>query len=400
MIRVVMGAVAIAAALVAFDGAWAQPVFSPSQDPMAGARVFAAKGCEKCHSINGVGGKVGPDLAKSARPHSFYDVAAALWNHLPRMTDRMKQLGIARPELTSQEAGDLIGFLYTLGYFDRPGDAAAGRKLFVDKKCSVCHSVGGAGGTVGPKLDSLKHFASPMYLASAMWNHGVAMAEAMKVQGIERPTMTPQELRDLSAYLAPATGRPAAGPLFVLPGRPEMGRSLFVEKGCVQCHKVGGSGPSGHERKAEPSRVRCGHLEQGAGHVEGHGLPEREGAAAHARRYGRSRCLSLFRRLLRRRREHSPRMGGRDQQGLPSLPWRLRRAGQAGQRPDKGQGPGFLRRRSRSAVEPHAGDPDCDGQEAAVAYHSAQGDGRSRHAATESPSTQPLRGVWAPCSPT
>src|SRR5262249_40564655 len=156
MIRVVMGAVAIAVALAAFGSAWAQPVFSPSQDPMAGVRVFAAKGCEKCHAINGVGGKVGPDLGKSTRPHSFYDVAATLWNHLPRMTERMKQLGITRPELTSQEAGDLIGFLYTLGDFDRPGDAAEGRKLFVDKKCSVCHSL------VGLTLVPLKLFASPM----------------------------------------------------------------------------------------------------------------------------------------------------------------------------------------------------------------------------------------------
>jgi mono/diheme cytochrome c family protein len=242
MIGVLMGAVAVALALIAVDGAWAQPVFSPSQDPVAGSRVFTAKGCDKCHAINGVGGKIGPDLAKSTRPHSFYDVSAGLWNHLPRMSERMRQLGITRPELTAQEAGDLIGFLYTLNYFDAPGNAVAGRKLFADKKCVVCHQVGGAGGTVGPKLDSLKQFASPMYLAAAMWNHGAAMAEAMKAQGIERPTMTAQELRDLSAYLAPATGRPADGPLFVLPGRPEMGRSLFVEKGCVQCHKVGGTG--------------------------------------------------------------------------------------------------------------------------------------------------------------
>src|SRR5215470_19847331 len=109
MIRVVVGAVAIAVALVALDGAWAQPVVSQSQDPMAGAKVFAAKGCEKCHAINGVGGKIGPDLAKSTKAHSFFDVSAAMWNHLPRMTDRMKQLGITRPELTAQEAGDLIG---------------------------------------------------------------------------------------------------------------------------------------------------------------------------------------------------------------------------------------------------------------------------------------------------
>jgi mono/diheme cytochrome c family protein len=242
MLRVVKWTVVAACMLAAPGAVWAQLVYSPSQDPMAGARVFATKGCEKCHSINGVGGKIGPDLAKSTRPHSFFDVATALWNHLPKMSDRMKQLGITRPQLTATEAGDLIGFLYTLNYFDPPGDAAAGRKVFTDKKCVACHQVGGAGGTVGPKLDSLKQFASPMYLASALWNHGPAMAEAMKAQGIERPTFTAQELRNLSAYLAPATARGADVPLYVLPGRPELGRTLFSEKGCVQCHKAGGVG--------------------------------------------------------------------------------------------------------------------------------------------------------------
>src|SRR5262245_26738541 len=56
MIRLAMAAVAFALALIASDIACAQPTFSPSQDPMAGARVFAAKSCEKCHAINGIGG--------------------------------------------------------------------------------------------------------------------------------------------------------------------------------------------------------------------------------------------------------------------------------------------------------------------------------------------------------
>jgi cytochrome c2 len=222
--------------------AWAQPVFSPSQDPLAGSRVFGAKGCVKCHSINGVGGKVGPDLARNLKPHSFYDVATAMWNHLPRMAARMGQLGITRPELTAREAGDLVGFLYTLNYFDPPGNLAAGRRLFSEKKCIVCHQVGGTGGVVGPNLDSLKQFASPIYVASAMWNHGPAMAEAMKAKGVERPTFTATELRDLIAFLAPATAGAPEGPLYVLPGRPELGRGLFVEKKCIQCHSVGGEG--------------------------------------------------------------------------------------------------------------------------------------------------------------
>ena len=244
MRRAVRCAVVVAGLLliVSLDAAWAQPVFSPSQDPLAGSRVFGAKGCVKCHSINGVGGKVGPDLARSLRPRSFYDVATAMWNHLPRMADRMTQLGITRPQLTSQEAGDLVGFLYTLNYFDPPGNVAAGRQLFSEKKCIICHQVGGTGGVVGPNLDSLKQFASPIYVASAMWNHGPAMADAMKAKGVERPTFTGQELRDLVAFLAPATGGAPEGPLYVLPGRPQLGRELFVEKKCVRCHSVSGVG--------------------------------------------------------------------------------------------------------------------------------------------------------------
>ena len=242
MIRTVGLAVVVALSLVAFSPASAQPAFSPSQDPLAGSRVFGAKGCSKCHSINGVGAKIGPDLARSIKPRSFYDVATVMWNHLPRMSARMKQLGITRPELTAREAGDLVGFLYTLNYFDPPGNAAEGRRLFSEKKCIVCHQVGGTGGVVGPNLDGFKQFAAPIFVAAAMWNHGPAMAEAMKTKGIERPTFTAAELRDLIAFLAPATGGPPEGPLYVLPGRPELGRNLFVEKKCIQCHSVGGTG--------------------------------------------------------------------------------------------------------------------------------------------------------------
>ena len=242
MIRIMKWAVVAALLLGSLGAAWAQPVFSPSQDPLAGARVFGAKGCVKCHSINGVGGKVGPDLARVLKPRSFYDVATEMWNHLPRMADKMRQLGITRPQLTAQEAGDVVGFLYTLNYFDQPGNPAVGRQLFTEKKCIICHQVGGTGGVVGPNLDLLKQFASPIYVASAMWNHVPAMAKVMKEKGVERPTFTPQELRDLIAFLAPATGGPPEGPLYVLPGRPEIGRELFVEKKCVQCHSVGGVG--------------------------------------------------------------------------------------------------------------------------------------------------------------
>ena len=240
--RAVRWTIAVALCLVPLGAAWGQAVLGPSQDPLAGSRVFGAKGCVKCHSVNGVGGKVAPDLARVSRPRSFQDLATAMWNHLPGMTERMKQLGITRPRLDAKEAGDLVGFLYTLNYFDAPGNADAGKQRFSEKRCIVCHTVRGTGGVVGPNLDHLQQFRSPIFVASAMWNHGPAMAEVMKARGIERPTFTGQELRDLVAFLAPATAGPQEGPLYVLAGRAESGRLLFAEKRCIDCHAVGGVG--------------------------------------------------------------------------------------------------------------------------------------------------------------
>ena len=231
--------VAAAAVLAGSVGvAWAQSP-SPGQDPIAGSRVFDAKGCVKCHALNGSGGKIGPDLARISRPRSFHDLAAAMWNHLPRMTERMKQLGITRPQLEPDEAKNLVGFLYTVGYFDRPGNGENGKRLFTAKRCMECHGPAGP----GPSVDHLKQFGSPLYAAAALWNHGPQMADAMKAKGIERPTFTALELRDLIAYLSPATGT-VAGAVFVLPGNAESGRMLFAEKQCVQCHSVGGAGGS------------------------------------------------------------------------------------------------------------------------------------------------------------
>jgi mono/diheme cytochrome c family protein len=221
--------------------ALAQPLFSPSQDPLAGARVFDAKGCVKCHAIGGTGGKVGPDLARTARPRTFYDLAAALWNHAPTMAVRMRGLGIERPHFDPVEAGDIAGYLFTLNYFDRRADVAAGRRLFTEKRCVVCHSLGGSGGAIGPPLDGLTPVASPIFLAAAMWNHGARMAELMEREKIARPTFKASELADLIAYINSTSPRASRGPLYVLPGRSDEGGRLFVQKRCVECHSIGGA---------------------------------------------------------------------------------------------------------------------------------------------------------------
>jgi cytochrome c2 len=142
--------------------------------------------------------------------------------------------------MTPKETSDLIGFLFTLNYFDPPGSIPAGRLQFKEKKCIVCHQVGKTGGVLAPSLDFLKGYSSPIFMAAAFWNHGPSMAKAMQARGIERPVFKNSELRDLMAYLKSASKVGGEEAIHVLPGEAEKGRRLFVHKRCVECHNIDG----------------------------------------------------------------------------------------------------------------------------------------------------------------
>jgi mono/diheme cytochrome c family protein len=239
----VTSSLAVAVLLLwASQPAFAQERWGLTQNALAGSQVFGSKGCVKCHSVNGLGGTLGPDLGHIAERRSLYDLTATMWNHLPRMEERMQELGIERPQLSGREAGDLVAFLFTLDYFDPPGDPEAGERLFAEKTCVACHQVGVSGGVFGPSLDHLGQYGSPILVAAAMWNHGPGMQAMMEGKGIERPTFSGSELTDLIAYLESISPPSLAGPLYVLPGNAFEGRVTFTEKGCAGCHSVQGVG--------------------------------------------------------------------------------------------------------------------------------------------------------------
>lgn len=232
----------IAVVLACSGTASAQEELEPTQNPLAGSEVFQAKGCSECHAVNGLGGTVGPDLGRIPRRRSFHELAATLWNHIPLMGDFMREQGIARPEMDAREAADLIGFLFTLDYFDAPGDVDLGKHLFSEKDCFVCHRVDVFGGEIGPNLDFVGQYGSPVLVAAAMWNHGAPMADSIKARGIKRALFQPGELVDLIAYLQSVAPQSLEGPVYVLPGRAEGGRVIFLEKRCNECHSVQGVG--------------------------------------------------------------------------------------------------------------------------------------------------------------
>jgi mono/diheme cytochrome c family protein len=224
----------------------AQEPTPTAESALTGARVFGSRGCAGCHAINGVGANIGPDLGRLEGPPTFFGLAADIWNHLPGMRKRMLERDVRPFRLTPDEVGDLSAFLSTVNAFGRKGDPERGERLFAMDQCIRCHQVDGTGGVVGPNLDFLSQFGSPIVVAAALWNHGPAMMRKMHSLGVTRPTFTGGELLDLIAYLGSRAEAPREGPFYVLPGSAEMGKRLFREKGCIQCHGVTGSGtPAG-----------------------------------------------------------------------------------------------------------------------------------------------------------
>jgi mono/diheme cytochrome c family protein len=191
--------------------------------------------------VQGVGGKIAADLGRVAKARTFYDLASAMWNHIPEMAAQMRTLKRPPPQLSARETGDLIAFLDMVNYFDPVGSAQAGRKIFEDKQCVVCHQIERVGGVFGPSLDSVVQFG-PIFLAAAMWNHGPSMAAAMQARGIRRPLFSGSELRDLSAYVKSVSRARGDQPIQALPGRVEDGERLFASRGCVDCHGIRGAG--------------------------------------------------------------------------------------------------------------------------------------------------------------
>ncbi len=208
--------------------------------PLEGSRLFAAKGCLGCHAVHAEGGTAGPDLGRSTLNRPLLEIAAVMWNHAPGMEHLFQEKHVRRPTFEPPEMASLLAFLYYLGSLDPPGDADRGALLFRQKGCQACHALGGRGGGVGPDLTSYSRYASPLFLTTALWNRGKAMAAAMEAKNVPRPSFQGSDIPDLLAYIRGAGG--SAARIYAPPGSPKRGETLFAQKRCLECHSVRGHG--------------------------------------------------------------------------------------------------------------------------------------------------------------
>jgi len=234
----------------------------------AGMRTFFDKGCARCHAVLGEGGRSAPDLARAPAGHlGSADLVAAMWNHAPAMWEKMRVEHVTAPKFSESEMANLFAFLYSVRSFDEPGDPDRGRQLLSEKRCLVCHAIGGQGGRLAPDLKNWASYRNPVSWVQAMWNHAPAMRTRMAERGLPWPELKGNDVADLIAFLRTAAPKSKAR-VYLRPADPDAGRRVFRDKGCIACH--GGHRSSGSRAPDFSTRALPRTLGQFAGLMWNH----------------------------------------------------------------------------------------------------------------------------------
>lgn len=210
-----------------------------------GRVLFQNKPCMQCHSINGVGGKYGPDLGQQPDPFSLPFLVTAMWNHAPHMWEYMREEHVPYPAFTYEQTAQLVAYLYMTSRMDSAGDPRRGRRLFSEDGCGRCHDAAPKKGDSPLPPPAAAALESPLAWSQAMWNAAPVMQQAMRKDGLPWPKLNDADLNDLFAFARQSAGDTVVPQQFV--GNPERGWLVFQSQGCLQCHAPRGADRSGPE---------------------------------------------------------------------------------------------------------------------------------------------------------
>ena len=236
-----------------------------SESPTTGSRLFRSKGCIDCHAVNGVGSTAAPDLArKRSDQPDLPQLVAAMWNHAPKMWQRMDEKKVRKAPLEDQEMAAIFAYLYMAQHVEAPGDSRRGQQLFEAKGCVQCHTVSGESAKPRRDLATFSAARPPVNWIEALWDHAPQMQLEIQKTGLSWPEFQEHDLSDLYSYVYEME-RASPAPMADLPPDPERGWKLFQEKRCITCHSIknddGRIGPTlGPMRNLPPTFTQLGQL--------------------------------------------------------------------------------------------------------------------------------------------
>jgi len=246
--------IAIGAAVLIFlgtlevMGALSAAPSQPQESPLVqeGLMVYQQINCAYCHSINGVGGAIGPDLSNVASQLTKEQITSYLQNPDLMVANTLHP----KLEFTPDELNKLVAYLETLG---PPVVYSPQAPQFFAQNCAVCHSVNGVGGALGPDLSREGSLRTIDFLQSFISDPTTV------VQGATMPAfnrvLTPDQIKDIAAYLSSLKGQiasPTSTPAELTPtptstSTATINPSQLYSANCAICHganREGGTGPA------------------------------------------------------------------------------------------------------------------------------------------------------------
>jgi len=151
-------------------------------DPASGEEPFKAT-CSGCH-------KDALSLESRLSNMTLTDVAAAMWDHVPKMK--------AAPRTSQEDIRKIVAYVWERQYLGPSGSATRGGRIFQAKRCAVCHNDPQSG---APKLPSGETSYSTVSMIHVLWTHGPQMLDKMTQKGMAWPRLSPDDVSNLVAYL-------------------------------------------------------------------------------------------------------------------------------------------------------------------------------------------------------
>lgn len=238
---------------------------APSPTPVSrGLAQYQAQGCPACHAIDSVGGTTGPNLSDVGARRDRDWLVRYLQDPSVVLPNSQMPAHSLSPENVQAIADYLAGLKGSV--LAQGPSVDAGKLVYDEQGCSVCHTIQGRGGTLGPDLTRIGETRDSAFLKQYVKDpKGLNPNATMPPYG----KLTDVELESLALYMLSFSGKaptPAptatgvSGPVHTLaptvvptqPAAPD-GAALFAAR-CAACHGDKGQGGAVAEEPINTAR--------------------------------------------------------------------------------------------------------------------------------------------------